>query len=68
MSDDHKRHPEWDLDMLYAFEAAAELIDQEEFGGDNADRQKAAYQEVAKRIRAMGKRYEKKMDAKECDT
>jgi len=50
--------PYWHDDMMHAFETAAELIDSEEFGGENADRQMAAYAEVAKRIRSMMKRYQ----------
>ena len=54
--------PEWDDDMLYAFESAAGLMDQEEFGGENAERQEAAFREVAKRIRAMASRYNRRRE------
>lgn len=51
----------WQIDMDYAFEQAACCIEDAEYGGtyDHVEyaRQEAAFQEVAKRIRAMGKRY-----------
>lgn len=60
----HRKDPEWDNDMMFAFETAAELIDNEEFGGENADRQMAAYREVAKQIRTLGRRYERRVTTK----
>jgi len=51
---------EWHEDMLHAFDTAADAMEAEEFGGDNADRQNMAYREVATRIRNMGKRYERR--------
>lgn len=47
----------WHEDMCYAFDTAISLLDQEEFSGDNAARQMAAYQEVIKRISRMRSRY-----------
>lgn len=57
---DWSQDPEWHADMIHAFDTAAELIDSEEFGGDESvvGRQEAAYHEVARRIRIMAQRYE----------
>jgi hypothetical protein len=38
-------------DLLYAYEEAAEYMEQKEFGGDDPRPQEAAYKEVAKRLR-----------------
>jgi len=48
---------DWHDDMVYAFDAAISLLDQEEFSGDNAARQMAAFQDVIKRIKKMKTRY-----------
>lgn len=63
MTNEYPKNDDWHDDMLYAFDVAADAIDTEEFGGDNADRQMAAFREVAKRIRAMGKRYEQRRNS-----
>jgi hypothetical protein len=47
----------WHDDMVYAFDTAISLLDQEEFSGDNADRQMAAFQDVINRIKGMRSRY-----------
>jgi len=61
MSDKPKPIPIWNHDdLLYAFEAAAVCMDDEEFGGDEPEKQNAAFREVARRIRAMADRYERK--------
>lgn len=54
---DFRNDPEWGDDMLYAFEIAASCMAEETFPGDNPERQNAAFREVAKRIRAMARRY-----------
>ena len=55
---------DWHYAMYYAFYTAADLMDLEEFGGDDPPgcrgMQDAAYEEVAKRIRRMSARYSAK--------
>lgn len=54
----------WHYDMLFAFEEAASGIESWEWGGADTDeeyaRQKEAATEVARRIRRMANRYERK--------
>jgi len=55
-----KKYPKdeaWHDDMIYAFDAAISLLDQEEFSGDNVERQMAAFQDVIRRIKKMRARY-----------
>jgi len=56
-SDYYASDPEWHDDMMHAFDTAVNCMESEEFGGDNAERQEAAYREVAKRLRRMAARY-----------
>lgn len=49
----YQSDPEWHHDIAYAIEQAADFLDAEEFGGDNRERQEAAYREVASRLRKM---------------
>jgi len=51
------QNPEWHEDMMHAFDTAVNCMESEEFGGDNAERQEAAYREVATRLRRMAARY-----------
>jgi hypothetical protein len=56
----YKDDPEWPHDLAYAMEQAADFLDAEEFGGDNRERQEAAFREVSVRIRKMLIRHLKK--------
>ena len=49
--------PEWGNDIAYAMNSAIEYLESEQFGGENAERQVAAYKEVARRIRRMMDRH-----------
>lgn len=54
---------DWRDDMAYAFEELAVVADDTYYSSGTPDenaRQDAAFEEVAKRIRAMGKRYAKR--------
>lgn len=47
-------------DLAYAYATAANTMEHEEFGGDNAKAQNLAYREVAKRLHRLANHYYRK--------